>query len=217
MPDRQLQPRLARFHPAEHLGHRPLPEDRLTTTGVAVTAVTPAVEMAVMMLSGPAAWPADAPGFLLPVSPAANSGKELPSTARAPGNRAAQAARIIQSPILSPDVSSIVISIASRHACASVITDRSWPVLLDVKIAKARSDRMSKPLPAIHHVADVILVPGEGSRIGNVTGGRKLARHNLMVGRIRTAPEVPSAPGMSSAADCEYRPRASASGPDRPG
>ena len=98
----------------------------------------------------------------------------------------AQAVRMIdcaQSPILSPDVSSTVISIASRHACASVITDRLWPVLLDMKIAKARSDRMSKPLPAIHHVADVILVPGEGSRIGNVTGGRKLARHNFFYGR----------------------------------
>ena len=132
----------------------------------------------------------------------------------------AQAVRMIdcaQSPILSPDVSSTVISIASRHACASVITDRLWPVLLDMKIAKARSDRMSKPLPAIHHVADVILVPGEGSRIGNVTGGRKLARHNFfMVDRIRTVREVPSAPGTSSAADCECRPRASARGPDRP-
>ena len=111
---------------------------------------------------------------------------KAPKTTRGPGNRAGQAARIIQSPILSPDVSSIVISIASRQACVSVSVDRSWPVLLDVKIAKARSDRMSKPLPAIHHVADVILVPGEGSRIGNVTGGRKLARHNFMVGRIRT-------------------------------
>jgi hypothetical protein len=36
---------------------------------------------------------------------------------------------------------------------------------------------MSKPLLAIHHVAHLILVPGEDSSTGNVTGGRKLARH----------------------------------------
>jgi hypothetical protein len=73
-----------------------------------------------------------------------------------------------------------------------------------VKIAKARSDRMSKPLPAIHHVADVILVPDEDSRIGNVTGGRKLARHNFMADRIRTAWKVQVA-------------RAHRLAPDRPG
>jgi hypothetical protein len=38
---------------------------------------------------------------------------------------------------------------------------------------------MSKPLSAIHHVADVSLVPGEDSSTGNVTGGRKLAPYVL--------------------------------------
>jgi hypothetical protein len=38
---------------------------------------------------------------------------------------------------------------------------------------------MSKPLSAIHHVADVILGPGEDSSTGNVMGGRKLAHYVL--------------------------------------
>jgi hypothetical protein len=48
-----------------------------------------------------------------------------------------------------------------------------------VRIAKNKSDRMSKPLSAIHHVTDVVLGPGEDSSTGNVTGGRKLARYVL--------------------------------------
>ena len=44
---------------------------------------------------------------------------------------------------------------------------------------------MSKPLSAIHHVPMWSLVPGEDSSTGNVTGGRKLARYDLVavVGR----------------------------------
>ena len=36
---------------------------------------------------------------------------------------------------------------------------------------------MSKPLPGDTSLADLIWVPGEGSSTGNVTGGRKFARH----------------------------------------
>ena len=56
---------------------------------------------------------------------------------------------------------------------------------LDVTIAKKQSDRMSKPLSAIHHVPMWSLVPGEDSSTGNVTGGRKLARYVLIIPRKR--------------------------------
>jgi hypothetical protein len=36
---------------------------------------------------------------------------------------------------------------------------------------------MSKPLPGDTSLADLIWVPGEGSGTGNMTGGRKFARH----------------------------------------
>jgi hypothetical protein len=36
---------------------------------------------------------------------------------------------------------------------------------------------MSKPLPGDTSLAGLIWVPGEGSSTGNVTGGRKFARH----------------------------------------
>jgi hypothetical protein len=46
---------------------------------------------------------------------------------------------------------------------------------------------MSKPLSAMHHVADMILVPGEDSSTGNVTGERKLARHDLQAAHLSTS------------------------------
>jgi hypothetical protein len=39
---------------------------------------------------------------------------------------------------------------------------------------------MSKPLLAIHHATEMVLVPGEVAPLGNVTGGRKLARQSFM-------------------------------------
>jgi hypothetical protein len=60
-----------------------------------------------------------------------------------------------------------------------LLTDRSRTVLLDVPIAKSKSDKMSKPLAADMSVADVVLGPGEASSTGNVTGGRKLARYDF--------------------------------------
>jgi hypothetical protein len=56
-----------------------------------------------------------------------------------------------------------------------------------VRITKSRSDWMSKPLSAMHHVADMILVPGEDSSTGNVTGERKLARHDLQAAHLSTS------------------------------
>jgi hypothetical protein len=94
-----------------------------------------------------------------------------------------------------------VILIAARRACAILSTDRSWTVLLDKRIAKDRSAQMSKPLPAIHRTTDVILVPGEVAGAGNVTGGRKLARHNFAptalrrpVWRFATSKRIRAAP-----------------------
>jgi hypothetical protein len=59
----------------------------------------------------------------------------------------------------------IVVLIALRYLRPMLITDRSWTVLLDVRIAKNRSV-MSKPLSAIHHVADVILVSVKIATLG---------------------------------------------------
>jgi len=47
-----------------------------------------------------------------------------------------------------------------------------------VRVAKTRPVWVLKLLPASHHVADLILVFSSGSSAGNVTGGRKLARHD---------------------------------------
>jgi hypothetical protein len=38
---------------------------------------------------------------------------------------------------------------------------------------------MLKPLPGDASWADLIWVPGDGSSTGNVTGGRKFARHDF--------------------------------------
>ena len=79
----------------------------------------------------------------------------------------------------------IFVLIALRLSRAMLITDRSWTVLLDVTIAKNRSDWMSKPLPAIHLRPMWSWVPAMLSNTGNVTGGRKLARYDF--GRRRDA------------------------------
>jgi hypothetical protein len=69
--------------------------------------------------------------------------------------------------------------IALRLSRVMLVIDRAWTVLLDVTIAKSKSDKMSKPLAADTFVADVVLGPGEASGTGNVTGGRKLARYDF--------------------------------------
>ena len=78
---------------------------------------------------------------------------------------------------MSPILSQVLLASKFRLPCNTrviLITDRSW--LLDVRIAKNRSDWMSKPLSAIQPCSDVILVPGEDSSTGNITGGCKPAR-----------------------------------------
>jgi hypothetical protein len=53
---------------------------------------------------------------------------------------------------------------------------------------------MSKPLPGDTSWADLIWVPGEGSKHGNVTGGRKFARHYFVAATRRsTARHLPPA------------------------
>src|ERR1700722_10763871 len=51
-----------------------------------------------------------------------------------------------------------------------------------------QSDWMSKPLPGDTSLADLIWVPGEGSSTGNVTGGRKFARHFIVARQTRSLP-----------------------------
>jgi hypothetical protein len=72
----------------------------------------------------------------------------------------------------------IFVLIAFRRSSVMLVTDRSWTVLLDVTIAKSKSDRMSNPTGDTS-VTDVVLGPNEGSSTGNVTGGRKLARYDF--------------------------------------
>ena len=72
------------------------------------------------------------------------------------------------SPILSPSVVGIYVSIALYHSYAKLVTDRSWK----------REDRQEKIGLGVEAAigdaswADMILVPGEDSSTGNVTGGR---------------------------------------------
>ena len=47
---------------------------------------------------------------------------------------------------------------------------------------------MSKPLPGETSLADLIWVPGEGSSTGNMTGGRKFARHYFVAHQTRSLP-----------------------------
>jgi hypothetical protein len=85
--------------------------------------------------------------------------------------------RKTSSPILSPGLRPSLVLIALRHPRVMLLRRSLMDSSLDVRIAKKQSDRMSKPLSAIHHVADGCLVPGEDSSTGNVPGGRKLARY----------------------------------------
>jgi hypothetical protein len=64
----------------------------------------------------------------------------------------------------------------------SSLPDRSRLVLPNVTIAKVRLAWMWAQLPASHQVVDLILVPCAGSSTRNVTGGRKLARHDFCGG-----------------------------------
>ena len=57
-----------------------------------------------------------------------------------------------------------------------------------MRITKNKSDWMSKPLPGDTSLADLIWVPGEGSSTGNVTGGRKFARHYFVARQTRSLP-----------------------------
>jgi hypothetical protein len=59
--------------------------------------------------------------------------------------------------------------------------DRSWTVLLDVRITERRSDWMSKPLPGDTSLTDLTWVPGEGSSNGRCDG-RAQVRPSLFWG-----------------------------------
>ena len=111
---------------------------------------------------------------------------------RPPGSAAARAKglreRLLFSPMLSPTTTKLLIWVAFHLRRATLAADRSWTVLLDVRITQSRSDWMSKPLPGDTSLTDLIWVPGEGSRHGNVTGGRKFARHYLVARQTRSLP-----------------------------
>jgi hypothetical protein len=64
---------------------------------------------------------------------------------------------------------------------------------LDVTIAKNKSDRMSKPLSAIHHVADVVLGPSEDSSTGKRNGRAQACP--LCFGHPASNGTVPKSPG----------------------
>jgi hypothetical protein len=66
----------------------------------------------------------------------------------------------------------------SNHAL-SLLPDRSRLVLPNVTVAKVRLAWVQQPLPALRYVVDLILVPWAGSSARNVTGERKLARHDF--------------------------------------
>jgi hypothetical protein len=70
-----------------------------------------------------------------------------------------------------------------RRAALSSISDRSCLVLPNMMIAKVGLAWMRPQLPALHHVAGSILVRAAGSSARNVTGGRKLARHDFLAVR----------------------------------
>jgi hypothetical protein len=53
-------------------------------------------------------------------------------------------------PNLIPKSSEIPVLVASRQQNAMLAQDRSWTVLLDVRITESRSGGLSKPLLAIH-------------------------------------------------------------------
>jgi hypothetical protein len=90
--------------------------------------------------------------------------------------------------MLSPRTTKLLIWVAFHLRRATLAADRSWTVLLDVRITKSRSDWMSKPLPGDTSSADLIWVPGEGSKHGNVTGGRKFARYHFVARQMRSPP-----------------------------
>jgi hypothetical protein len=69
-------------------------------------------------------------------------------------------------------------NLRGANGALSYLPDRSRLVLPNVNDPQGRIGLGAQPLPAAHHVASLILVPGSGSSARNVTGGRKLARHD---------------------------------------
>jgi len=83
---------------------------------------------------------------------------------------------------------------APRHGLTCVLQTPRYPDARSLAFGSAgcedRQGRIGldvKPLPVSHHVVDRILVPSTGSSAENVTGGRKLARHDSLLLRRSVA------------------------------
>ena len=63
---------------------------------------------------------------------------------------------------------------------AIFLSDRSWTVLLDVRDHREKIGLDVEAATGDTSKIDLIWVPGEGSSTGNVTGGRKFARHHFV-------------------------------------
>jgi hypothetical protein len=70
--------------------------------------------------------------------------------------------------------------IAFRHPRAILATDHSWTVPLHVKDHQEQIGLDVEAAAGDTSKIDLIWVPGEGSSTGNVTGGRKFARHHFL-------------------------------------
>jgi len=70
--------------------------------------------------------------------------------------------------------------IALHPERAIILTDPSWTVLLDVRDHREKIGRDVEAAAGDTSKIDLIWVPGEGSSTGNVTGGRKFARHDFV-------------------------------------
>jgi hypothetical protein len=68
---------------------------------------------------------------------------------------------------------------ALRQSHAILTPDRSWTVLLDVRDHREQIGLDVEAAAGDASKFDLIWVPGEGSSTGDVTGGRKFARHHL--------------------------------------
>jgi hypothetical protein len=88
------------------------------------------------------------------------------------------------SPVLSPRTAKSLILIALHPERAIILTDRSWTVLLDVRDHREKIGRDVEAAAGDTSKIDLIWVPGEGSSTGNVTGGRKFARHHFVARTI---------------------------------
>jgi len=74
-----------------------------------------------------------------------------------------------------------------RGLRAILTPDRSWTVLLDTRDHREQIGLDVEAATGDTSKIDVIWVPGEGSRIGNVTGERKFARHHFLRTAVTSA------------------------------